>query len=1142
MCPEMDKNVQTETSPMDKEVEMGLRFVYGKAGSGKSTYCFSEISKLLKEKREKKIFIVTPEQFSFTAEKKLMETIKEEAAIYAEVITLSRMAYRVMQEVGGNNETHLSKSGKAMLIYSILNKQKSSLKFLGKSDENIELSMRAITEFKKHGITVEQLQEEVEKTKDVYLKTKLMDMICIYQGFESQIKEHYIEDTDLLTILAQNLEKTDLIKDSIIYLDEFSGFTHQEYEVIKQMLHLAKQVNITICTDNLELTTNPDKDIYSTNKKTVEKLITLARENNFTLEEPVFLEKDYRFKTEELIHLSKNFSKPKSTKYGKDVENIHLFLAKNEYSEIEEVAKKITKLVQEKNIRYHDIAIITKNIEEYSSLVRAIFRQYEIPVFIDEKRDLNQNIIVQYLLSILEVLTKNFRKEAVFQYIKSGFCEIEEDEIFALENYCTKWGIKQNKWKKDFTYELEKEEKKQQVERLNELRKKIINPLLNLQQKIQNEACIEGITKCLYQFMQEQKVEEKLANKIQELEENDLFELASEYKTSYQTILTIFDEMVLIFKEEKIKLDQYQNILKVGLKNSGLGRIPGTADQVTFGDIDRSRSHKVEVVFIVGLNDGSFPSSHKEEGFLNDKDREQLKEDGIELAKSTIEQLYEEKFNIYKAFTTAEKEIYLSYPSSDKDGKSLRPSILIHQMKKMYPKLQEESDVTKKKYELVNQEITYQELIENIARLEKKEEIDEIWYQIYKYYQKQNEWKEKLQKDLTGLNYTNLPQKIEQETIQKLYGDTLKTSISRLETYRSCAFSYYLQYGLRLKEKEELKVQSFDTGSFMHETIDGFFEKVREANINLAELEEEEIFHLVSEIVDENLSIHKNFIFTATAKYKVLVKRLKKMISKALKYIIQTIIHSDFSVEGTEVEFGKKGKYAPIVLTLEDGKKVEITGKIDRIDTATNENGKYLRIIDYKSSAKNIDLNEVYAGLQIQLLTYTDAICKEEDIMPAGIFYFSLLEQMVKAKKRISEEEIEEMIQKNFRMKGLIVADVKIIQMNDHTLKSGSSKLVPAALTTAGGINEKWTNGVKQEEFKILQDYIYQTIKEISKEILSGTIDLNPYNKKGKTPCQYCKYKAICGFDPRIKENKYYYIDQKTKEEVLQKMKKEIQS
>lgn len=911
---------------------MGIRIIYGKPGSGKSEFCFSEIANKLNT--EKKIYMITPEQFSFTAEQKLMKAANSHAVVNAEVVTLSRMAYRVLNEVGGSTKTHLSKCGKAMLIYSILNQHKKELKFLGKSDENIDLSMTAITEFKKHGITVQDLQQEIEKIEDTYLKNKLKDMTLIYQKFEEQIIGKYIEETDLLTILANRIEETDFIQDSIIYFDEFVGFTKQEYEVIKEFTRLAKQVNITICTDDLNINTNPDIDIFYSNKTTITKIWNMINENEFKMEEPVHLQKPYRFKTEELKHLSENINNHKSTIYEKNVENLHLFLAQNPYSEIENIAKQITKLVKNEKMRYKDIAIITKNIDEYASLVRAIFSKYKIPVFIDEKRDVNQNIIIQYILSLLEVLSKNFSSDTVFNYLKLGFTEIEPDEIFELENYCNKWGIKQNKWKKDFIYETEKEDKKQKIERLNEIRKQIINPLLELKEKINQNKTVENLTKCFYHFLQEQKIEEKITAKIQELEGKALLDLAKEYITSYQIIIELLDQMILVFGEDKMTIDQYNKILKVGLKNSELGKIPGTQDQVTFGDIDRSRSHKVKTVFIIGLNDGSFPSVNKDEGFLDDEDREKLKQDGIELAKGTIERLYEDNFNIYKAFTTAENSIYLSYTSSDKEGKSLRPSMLIHKVKKVYPNLKEKSDMINKEYEIINEQITYEELLENIAKLRDNETIPKIWYSLYQYYKQKTEWQEKLENDLQGLVYTNLPQDIKKENIEKLYGNTLNTSVSRLEKYRSCPFSYYLQYGLKLKEKEELKIHTFDTGSFMHETIDQFFEQVKEQELGLAEIEEEQIYQIVSEIIEKNLQLSKNFIFSSTAKYKALVKRLKRIVSKALKYIIQTLIYSDFSIEGTEIEFGKKGKYKPIILTLEDGKRVEITGKIDRIDTA----------------------------------------------------------------------------------------------------------------------------------------------------------------------------------------------------------------
>ena len=533
---------------------MGVRIIYGGPGSGKSEFCFSEIANQLK--KEKKIYMITPDQFSFTAEQKLMKATHANAVIHAEVVSLSRMAYRVLNEVGGSIKTYLSQCGKAMLIYDILNKYKKELKFLGKSDENINLSMEAIAEFKKYGITPIALQQEIDTIQDTYLKTKLRDMVLIYQKFQEKIEGRYIEENDLLNILATQIEKTNLLQNSIIYLDEFSGFTKQEYEVIKQFIKLAKQVNISICTDNLNINTNPDSDIFYPNKITIAKIWNMVNENNFQLDKPVHLQKQHRFKTEELRYLSINRNSYQATRYEKKVENIKLFLAQNPYSEIEHIDKQIIQLRKDKKMRYKDIAIITKNIDEYSSLIRAIFSKYKIPVFIDEKRDVNQNIIIQYILSLLEIINKNFATETIFNYLKLGFSSIDLEEIFELENYCNKWGIKQNKWKKDFVYEREKEDRKQKVERYNQLREQIVQPLLELQGKIKQNRTASHITKYLYEFLQNQKIEEKIIAKIHKLEEKSLLDLANEYSTSYKILLAILDEMILVFGDDKMTIDQ----------------------------------------------------------------------------------------------------------------------------------------------------------------------------------------------------------------------------------------------------------------------------------------------------------------------------------------------------------------------------------------------------------------------------------------------------------------------------------------------------------------------------------------------------------------------------------------------------------
>ena len=1104
---------------------MGLRIIYGKAGSGKSQYIYNEINEKIKE--NKKIYIITPEQFSFTAEQKLMENRK--SIIGAEVITFNRLAYRVINEIGGVIHTNLTKCGKAMLIFSILQSEKNNLTFLNKSDENIEICMRIISELKKHAVTIEDLKKVQEKIENKYLKNKLKDIILIYEKFENKIENNYIDETDLLTILAENIDKIDLLKNSEVYIDEFAGFTEQEYQAIKKKIKIANNVTITFCTDNLSLDTDPNTDIFYPNKITYNKIISLLDKNEKI--ETINLEKSHRFKNEELGYIEKYLYSTKVQKCQTN-KNINLFLAKNYYSEIENVAIKINKLIKEENLKYKDISIITKNTDNYSSLIKTIFEKYEIPVFIDEKRDLNQNIIVQYILSILEVFNKNYSYESIFNYLKTGFVEIDENDIFILEKYCIKYGIKNNKFKKDFIYG-----KKEDVDYLNELRKNIINPLINLKDKLDEEKTAKNISKQIYLFLISQNIENKINKKINKLKEENLLDLAKEYEESYKIIINILDEINLIFGEEKITIDRFIRIIKIGLKNSELGKIPATQDQVIVGDTDRSRSRKTKVVFIIGLNDGVFPSINKNQGFLDDEDRENLKTENIEIAKGTLENIYDDNFNIYKAFTTAEEKIYLSYASSDNEGKSLRASNLIYRMKKIFPNLIEESDIIKKEnLNLINEKISYENLILKINEIENGINPEKLFYILYKYYEQNKKYKDILKDNLKYINF-KLNEKLKKENIEKLYGNKLNTSISKLEKYKSCPFSYYLQYILKLKEKEELKVQSFDTGSFMHDVINTFFEEINNLGIKLNNISDDEIEKIINKIINEKLLNENNYIFTSSEKYKLLVQRLKRIIIKSLKYIIQSLVQSEFKLEGTEVEFGEKGKYNPIILNLGDGKTVEIIGKIDRIDVAQDENKKYVRIIDYKSSVKNIDFGNVYAGLQLQLITYLDAVCKIEDFVPAGILYFNLLEQLINSNKKISEEEIEQKIRNNFKMKGLILADVKVAKMQDKNLEKGKSEIIPAYIDKTGTLSPKLSSIASQEEFTKLQKYINKTIKQISNEIFKGNIELKPYYKNKKTPCEYCSYKNMCGFNSGIIKKNYNFINKLNKEEILEKIK-----
>lgn len=1101
---------------------MSLQFIYGRAGTGKSNYCFQEIEENINT--QNKIYIITPEQFSYMAEKKLLEAIRKQAVINAEVLTFNRMADRINAEVGGKNEKQITKSSKAMLVFSALKENKQDFTFLGNSNENLELAIKGITEFKKHGVTLENIEQNIENIEDINLKLKLQDMKKIYLEYENKIQNEYIDEDDKLTQLAKNLEKSQMFDNSYIYIDEFAGFTHQEYEILRKLMNKAKKITITSCIDPEKVFTNINLEtsIFSPNKKVIDKIIKIAEDEKIKIENPVILENTHRFKNEELKHLEENIYANSYKKYSKNPKNIKLFLAANPYSEIEYVAKQIIKLVRDEGYKYSDISIITKNIESIESIAKAVFNKYGIPIYIDGKDELSQNIGVKYVLAILEIFSKNWSMETVLSYIKLGFCDIEKQEIYKIENYIKKWGIRGlKKYKEDWKLGENEEELKQ----INIIRKKVVEPLIKFREKLSHQNTAQEISKEIYKFIEENDFYNKLNEKISVLEKNKELRLASDYKLSVENLISVLDEIVAFFKDEKITFEKYSEILKTGLNYRELGSIPQKIEQVVLGDVDRSRTHKVRAVFILGMNDGVFPSINKNEGFFNDKDREILKGLGLELAKGTLEMLFDEEFNIYKALTTAEEKLFLSYASSDKDGASLRSSAIITKIKKMFPELKEESDVVKKYTEVSSPKSTFDELLYNLREYKNGEEIDPIWFEVYKWYYEQEEWKDKLSGALKGLEYTNKAETISQDNIEKLYGKKLKTSISKLEQYKECPFSFHLKYGLKLKEADEFKLKSIDTGSFMHDVVDAFFEEVKQED--LKSLNKEEIKSIVYDIIEQKLNLKKNAIFTSSPKFIVLTNRLKKVIAESIYYIVYQMQNSDFNVLGNEVEFSK---------TIDN---IEIVGKIDRIDVAESEEGSFIRIIDYKSSTKSLDLNKMVTGLQIQLLTYVDIMSEKTNKEPVGMLYFNLIEPIISKNRNLSDEEIEEEIRKAFRMKGLILSDIRVIKMMDNELETGASKIIPVTLDKSGNVSQTRSSILTKEEFTSLQKKIRKLIKQIADEILSGRIEIKPtYNpKQKKSACEYCPYKTICGFNP--KKNVYEYIPNKTKDEIFEELHKE---
>ncbi len=1090
---------------------MNLNLIYGRSGTGKSEYICDDIKKNI---GVRKIFLIVPEQCNLSAEKKLFDILKVNSLIDIEVLTLSRMAYRVSNEIGGMRN-HLSKVGKDMLIFDLISKEKSNLNFLGRSDKNIDIVNRLFTELKKHQISVQNLEDA--NLEEQYTNLKLKDITNLYKKYEERLIDNFIDENDSLTLLVENLSKTDMFKDSLIYIDEFLGFTPQEYNVFKELIKQCYEVSIALPADNLKSDTLKENDIFYFNKKYANKLIEIAQKNKAKIKE-IYLDKTYRFKNEELKFLEKNFSNS-NEKYKYKTENIKLFLANNPYTELEYVAQNIYNLVKDCGYCYNEIGIIAEDVDKYAEDAKAICNKYDIPLFIDDKKELNQNVLIKFIIAMLDIFAQNWSFDSIFNYLKIGLLNIENEDIYLLENYCRKWGIRGSKfYNREFNYEQINDIQ----ERLENIRKQICNPLLEFKQNVSINKDSTQITKEIYNFLVNNKIFENLNRKLKTY--NNI-EISDEYNTSYKILIEILEEICLIFGDDKMSFDKYKQLLEVGLTSSKLGKIPATQDQVVLGDTERTRSNKLKIVFIIGINDGTFPKANRVEGYFNDRDRKLLKEEaGIELAKNSIDSLYEEQFNIYRTLTTPEEKLFLSYASSDKEGKSIRPSILIKKIKRIFPNINQESDIIDKRFVKTNEKATFEEILYIYKQYLEGKEITNEEEDILRYFFYKD--KNRIKRAISGIYYSNRSENISEENIEKLYGNSLKTSVSRLENYRRCPFAFHLTYGLKIKEKDEIKIEAINTGSFIHEVIDEFFKKIDEKSLNVKEITDEEILEIVNTIVQELLQMSKYYTFSSSAKFRLLTRRLKKVVYKSICYIVYSLKYSDFSVLGHEIEFSNTGKYETINLEV-DNKKIEITGKIDRVDTAKLANKQYVRIIDYKSSTKDLDMNQILSGLQIQLITYLDAICDQTQLEASGLLYMGLIDNVVKNAKNLTDDEIENKIRSNFKMKGLILADISVVKMMDNKLQTGSSDIIPVCIKKDGTLSESKSSIMSKENFDKLQLQVKEIIKEISKEILKGKIDIKPYNYNKKTGCDYCKYRTICMFDTNIKGNEYNYINKK---------------
>lgn len=1111
------------------EAVMSLQFIIGNSGAGKSWYAYQTIIEASGKHPDTLYYVVVPEQFTMQTQKTLVEMHPGKGILNIDILSFERLAYRVFEEVGGDNRKLMEETGKSMVLQKLVQAHKKELPYLGnqmKKPGYLNEVKSLVSEFMQYDVQEEELTEMQEKAGDrQLLQMKLQDVGTLYRAFRKYLEGHYMTGEEVMDVLMNMLPLSEKVKNSVLLFDGFTGFTPVQIKVIRELLAICGRVYVTVTLDTREnpFSVGKPHQLFYMSRKMIHTLMGLTRD----VEEPVIIPsgKKSRFsKAQALEFLEKNLFRYRRAAYEKEQEEIRIFSAGSPQREMEETARRMKRLVREKGYRYGEIAVITGNLSEYGSIARQVFEEAEIPYFLDEKHTVLMNPFVEYLRAALEMAVQGFPYESVFRYLRCGMSDIGRAEADRLENYVLALGIRGfKKWTGKWV-RIYPGMPPESIGEMNEIRERFVKEVRELAngfaggRKTVGEYC-----RCLYGFIVNSRIQEKLKTREMMFRSRGDKAMEKEYGQIYGIIMNLLDKMAEILGEEKVSSQEFRQLLETGMEEAKVALIPPSMDQVLIGDMERTRLKDVRALFFVGVNEGSIPKNTETGGILTDMDREFFKAQGMELAPGPKELMNIQRFYLYLNLTKPKELLCLSYSRSNGKGEAVSPAYLIGSIQALYPLLLiERTEEREEGLEyLETPGISLDYFLEGLSK-GGEENADPIFRELYSWYLRSPQYHVVIQRLVDAAFYKKPADCISKSVAKVLYGEVSPHSATRLERFSACAFAHFLQYGLKVTERAEYEFRAMDMGNVMHKALEQFAVEIRSGGLEWKELTEETRNTLLDKCLDDICGDYGNTILKSSARNEYMIERIRRLLRRTAWALQEQLKQGEFHPEGFEVAF--QG------------------GRIDRVDILEDDNKVYVRVIDYKTGNTSFDLVSLYHGLQLQLMIYLDAALTVEqrkypdrDVEPAGIFYYNIKDPMIKETIKADVDKVSRRILDELKMNGLLQADRDMIAKMDRNLTT-----VPVSYNKDGSFSKK-SSVVTKEQFEILGRYVKKKIAGIQSAILEGEAEVSPYELGRKEACTYCPYQSVCGFDKKLPGYEYRRLKLFADDELWKAFAEEVQ-
>ncbi len=1148
---------------------MSLQFYFGGSGIGKSRKLHEDIIAEAMQNPRTNYLVIVPDQFTMQTQMDFVNEHPSHGIMNIDVLSFGRLSHRILEEVGEDNMPLLDDTGKSLILRRIARQLEQDLPALGsklKKIGYIHEVKSVISEFMQYGISPDGVHELVEYAKGRgALKSKLTDLETLYRAFLAYIDKQFLTKEETLGLLKRSLHKSRIIKDSVIAFDGFTGFTPIQYQVIRELLVLASQVKMTVILHGDE---NPyemdgEQKLFHLSKKTVWDVKKLADQvsvgelppvlilpknmlHNWAKEsnaQVIFNEKTRFAANPALSHLEAHILRYPLVPYVGETEAIHLSRANTIHDEIREACIRIKQLVREEHYQYRDIAVVSGDLNGYANLIQEIFSAYEIPIYLDYTRAILQNPFTRYVRSALQVAEQNFSMDAMLRYLRSGMSCLQEEEVDRLENYLRKCGIKGKRaWTHPFANKGKQSDNMEPViAEMNGYRERIIEELEPLLKR--GHTASEYI-KSLYVFLVQNHCQEKLEEKAEWFEKQGDPVRGKEYSQIYRLTIDLLDQMEMLLGNEEMDYTEFLQILEAGFGELQVGTIPGEVDRVLVGDMERTRLKQVKVLFFLGINDGNIPKGTSKGGLISDIDREFLQKSTYELAPTPRQQMYLQRLYLYMNMTKPSHALYMSYAAMNEAGVTLQPSYLMNTICQMFPSLK----VEMVEHPMAPQQLESESDIRNLFALSLRQysgrrDLDKTEQILHTIYLGEDD-KERLSTlaDLAFPKYHSKP--LAREIAGMLYGQILSASVSRLETFATCAYQHFLRYGLALKEREEFSFEAVDLGNIYHEVLEKFAHALEESGYTWmnfpAKFADEKIDFFLGNAAME----YGDRVLYSTARMKNSLAYMSRILKRSVDTMKEHLSKGSFLPREFEYSFSKLESLESLELKLTKEEKLKLRGRVDRVDVCEEADKLYVKIMDYKSGDKSFDLAAVYYGLQLQMVVYMNEVCAKQkrnhpdkEVIPAAMLYYHLDDPMVEEGTQLTEDEITEEVRKKLAGKGVVNADEHVVQLLHHELE-GKSDVIPVKLKKDGGYDSS-SKVLSDESMKMVSNYVNHKIRKMGQDIITGHIEVSPFEKGNGAPCSYCSFQQVCDFDERAGYS-WRKSEAGKEEDILERMKEEL--